>query len=343
MKGKNKTNLIGEYFTTYKKAQTYMELYSEINNAENECLIELNDLLLAAQENNQPVSEVIGDDFRKFISNIYRAYYPFSFTKHIYYRHVLAMFVAIFVTLIFENIPILNMNQEVFTYLNIYFIFIVVQIIHDLVKWVVKWVANKSKRLFHIFTHKKMNYVFQILWFMMFMILSNFQFIKFEVSGAVFIIAFFVSLLPGIVYYILNSKDEFEEKQTKSFKQAFIESIEKKYTKKNRKREKKNKVPYSDRTLAKHLRMVYRVYELINPIVLIGYVILFVFIIKIQIEDSFSIGGVFLDLFILLVMILLTSYYHSRNTIYEYIKALEKRNLDLFKEGVIVFDETAIK
>jgi len=338
MKEKNETNLVGEYYTTYKKAQTYMQLYSNFNHVENECLIEINDLLLAAQENNQPVSEVIGHNFRKFISNIYLAYYPFSFTKYIYFRHVLAMFISLFVTMVFNNIPILKINQEVFTYLNIYGIVIVVQVIEDLVKWLIKWIANKSNRLFHVFTNKKIKYV-SVLWFILFMILSNFEFINIPVSDAVFVIASFVSLLPGIVYIILNSKDEIEKKQSKSFRQAFVESIEKKYTKKNRKLAKKNKVLYSDASLAKHLRVIYRIYEVINPIILIGYVILFVFIIHMQIEDSFSIGGILVGLFILLVMVLLTSYYHSRKAVYEYIKELEKRNLDLFKEGVITFED----
>ncbi len=211
--------------------------------------------------------------------------------------------------------------------------------IDGLVKWIVKWMANKSNQLFHIFTNKKTKYAIQILWYLLFLIFINFVFIKIPVSDTVYVIAFFVSLLPGIVYYILNSKGEIIKKQSKSFRQAFVESIERKYKKKNKKLDKRNKVPYSDASMAKHLRLIYRIYHMLNPIILIGYVILFVFIIKIQIEDSFSIGGVLIGLFILLVMVLMTSYYHSRNTIYEYISELEKRNLDLFQEGVITFDK----
>ncbi len=112
MKEHNKTYLVGEYFTTYKRAEIYMQLYSNFHNVENECLIEINDLLLTAQENNQPVSEVIGDNFRKFISNIYLAYYPFSFTKYIYFIHILAMLVSLFVILIFNNLPILKTESR---------------------------------------------------------------------------------------------------------------------------------------------------------------------------------------------------------------------------------------
>lgn len=330
----DETRLKGEYLTAYNKTEKYIQFYSNFNKIDNVCLIEINDLLLIAQENNQPVTDVLGSDLKEFVSNIYDAYYPFSFTKYIYFRHTFGMFVAIFVIIIFDLLNKFDLHTLELSYLNLYVSTWIVRIIADLAKVLTKLVTKRSDNLLNLFTSKRTIFIFQfIFYFIYFILITNIS-MKISISPLLFVLTFLISVVPGIVYLILNNKKDSYSNESKSFNQSFIESIEKKYEKKNEKLVIKNEMTYSDKSLAKHLKFIYRIYDLVTPVVLLMYIALFVFIIQLQLETSFSPGGIITSIFILLIIYLFTTYYHSKKIIYAYIRQLEKRDLPIFEKGI---------
>ncbi len=329
MDDKKKSYLDGEYLEAYNKAERYVKLYSNYRETinGNDCLIEIQDVLLIAQQDEKPINEVIGDDFNKFIRNVYRAYYPFSLVNYVYTTHTFSLFIALVMVLIFSVIK--SPNEDAFTYSNVYFVSVMSTLFGDLIKWIVVKLANKVDFIFNFITKRLVTTMLNNFSMLLFIILVPNVFVTFAIETLVVVLIFILTSTIGIVYTIRMNNAHHDKVGIGTFKEALFKNMDNKYEKKNRKLVEKNKNPLTHLGWAELLEKHYKIYDVVTSLVIILYLGLTSYVIYLQVEDGFSVGGVFLLIFLVLITVFLMSYYTSKKTINEYIKS--KREFDAKK------------
>lgn len=90
-----KVKLTGEYLNQFKKIEQFIECSDGFDNRKYECLEEILDLLLTAQEDGKASEEVVGNDIKTFCNNILLGVSNHSIVYHLSVRLMLIAFTAL--------------------------------------------------------------------------------------------------------------------------------------------------------------------------------------------------------------------------------------------------------
>jgi len=100
-KDEYKLKLTGNYLNQYEAIEQYIECSDSMYNKKEECLEEILDLLLTAQENERLPEEVIGKDIKTFCDNVLKGINYHSSIFYIAVRFTAISFTALIVGIIF--------------------------------------------------------------------------------------------------------------------------------------------------------------------------------------------------------------------------------------------------
>lgn len=95
------SQLSGDYRDVFQKVQLYVNLSGINDNIADEQLLDLYDLLMAAQSGKQPVKKVVGDDVEKFCKDYFRDYSKMDHVKEMFRRIYRLAICALFLEGIF--------------------------------------------------------------------------------------------------------------------------------------------------------------------------------------------------------------------------------------------------
>ena len=121
-----KVKLAGEYLSEFEKIEQYIECSDSMYDKKDECLEEILDLILTAQENGRLPEEVIGKDIETFCNNVMKGISYHSLGFHIAIRLVGISFTALITGMIFvilSNIFGYHGTAVVGNQINIIFIY----------------------------------------------------------------------------------------------------------------------------------------------------------------------------------------------------------------------------
>lgn len=316
---KHSDDLTGEYLNVYIQSERYVKLhinYKETING-NDCLIEIKDLLMIAQDSQTPTEEVVGNDINLFVRNVYKAYYPFSVVNYVYSIHMLSLLIALAIAFVFSFIEPDNLE---YAYSNVYVISVISFLLADLIKRGFIYIADHVDSVFGFITKRVISGLLNSLNIIIFVILTDFTIIDLEVRTLTVLLILLFSAIPGIVYLVKTENIHFKKDNQKTFKETLFKTLDKQFDKKNKKLKSKGMMPLTNNAWSMVLKKRYAWYDVLTGLVLVLYLGLISGIIFIQVEDGFTFGGIAALIILSLVILFLGSYYHSKKYVKIYIK-----------------------
>ena len=339
--------LKGEYLETFHIAEAYLALKNGYIKDVDPAIAEVKDLLLQAQEDNEPVPSVFGDDLIRFLRNLEMAFTATPMYRRLYGVHTGALIMSLGLRWLFRTQPpILDL------YAFFFILFAGDEAINRSLKW---YLGRQIQRVdsLNIRRMKRYSMLLKIvsLFVMSGLLTSDVVTLPWAVSTTEMLWLLGVTLIPIIVISIVHIirtpkhekgrlKDSLSSEIQPSSREMVIQTLEKKFLKENVKREKKQLPPLSDHDLVKKLSREKKILNIIHPVFILGYLGFIGFLITMQVRGSFSWEVTLLIVFLIVIgSVFFGLGISSQKDVSVFIYYLDKRNQQTFTTGAVPLDK----